>query len=70
MLLKVTALVSILITAFAGGMFWGPWLALTISLRQLTPDVLLALTARLSHNLGRLMPFLLPLSLLSMLPVL
>jgi hypothetical protein len=70
MLLKITALVSILTTAFAGGLFWGPWLALTISLRHLPPDVFMARTARLSRNLGRIMTFVLPFSLLTMLPVL
>ena len=70
MLLKITALVSILTTAFAGGMFWGPWLGLTISLRHLTPDVFLVLTARLSRNIGHVMTVLLPFSLLTMLPVL
>ena len=70
MSVKLAALVSILAAALAGGMFWGPWLALTISMRHFTPHVFLVLTARLSRNIGGIMTYLLPLALLAMLPVL
>ena len=70
MLLKTAELISILVAALAGGMFWGPWLALTISISTFTPEVFLALTARLSRNLGAVMTILLPLAILAMVPVL
>ena len=70
MLLQLAQLVSILTAALAGGMFWGPWLALTISIRRFSPEVFLALANRLSRNIGAVMTVLLPLSLLLMVPVL
>ena len=51
-------------------MFWGPWLALTISIRSFPPAVFLALFDRLGRNIGAVMTFLLPLALGTMVPVL
>ena len=70
MLLQIAQVLSILVAALAGGMFWGPWLALTISIRRFSPEVFLALTNRLSRNVGAVMTVLLPLSLVLMVPVL
>ena len=70
MILKLAALLSILVTSLAGGMFWGPWVALTISIRTFTPEVFLAIFDRLARNIGTVMTFLLPLALVTMVPVL
>jgi Domain of unknown function (DUF1772) len=70
MILKIAEIVSIVITALAAGMFFGPWLALTISIRTFAPDVFLAIVGRLNTNMARTMTALLPLALLSMIPVL
>lgn len=69
MILKIVQLFTILIVALAGGMFWGPWIALTISIRTLTPEVFLALTQRLNHNMSAVMTILLPVALLAMVTV-
>ena len=70
MTLKLLALLSILAAALAGGMFWGPWLALTVSIRTFPPAVFLAIFDRLGRNIGAVMTFLLPLALALMVPVL
>jgi hypothetical protein len=70
MILKIAEIVSIVVTALAAGMFFGPWLALTISIRTFAPDVFLAIVGRLNTNMARIMTALLPLALLSMIPVL
>ena len=70
MILKIAEIVSIVITALAAGMFFGPWLALTISIRTFAPDVFLEIVGRLNTNMARIMTALLPLALLSMIPVL
>lgn len=70
MTLKLCQFVSILLSALVAGVFWGPWLALSRSLSTFGPDIYLAIVHRLGRNLGPIMTFLLPLSLLSMLPVL
>jgi len=70
MMLKSVELLSVLLTALTGGMFWGPWLGLTISMRTFEPAVFLVLTDRLARNIGAVMTWLLPLALAGMLPVL
>jgi hypothetical protein len=70
MILKIAEIVSIVVTALAAGMFFGPWLALTISIRTFAPDIFLAIVGRLNTNMARIMTALLPLALLSMIPVL
>ena len=70
MALKLCHLISIFLSALVAGVFWGPWLALSRSLSSFEPDVYLAIVHRLGRNLGPVMTFLLPISLLSMLPVL
>jgi len=63
-------LVSIVLSALVGGMYWGPWLALSRSLKTFNPEVFLAVVDRLNQNMAGLMTILTPLSLLSILPVL
>lgn len=70
MILEVCETVSIVLAAVTAGMFFGPWLALTISIRTFEPDLFLAIVQRLNTNMARIMTALLPAALLSMLPVL
>lgn len=70
MALLVSEGVALLLAAVTGGMFWGPWLALTRHLHTFRPEVLLAITDRLNRNMAALMTPLLPLTLLALLPVL
>jgi hypothetical protein len=70
MILKICEIVSIVFAALTAGMFFGPWFALTISVRTFEPDVFLAIVRRLNTNMARIMTVLLPLALLSMIPVL
>lgn len=70
MLLHVVQLISILFSAIVGGMYWGPWLAVSRSLNQFDPATLLAVVRRLNENMASLMTALVPVSLLSIVPVL
>ena len=70
MTLKLWQFASIILSALVAGAFWGPWLALSRSLATFEPDTYLAIVHRLGRNLGPTMTFLMPISLLSMLPVL
>lgn len=67
-ILRLCEIVSIVLAALAAGMFFGPWLA--ISIRSFEPDVFLAIVRRLNTNMARIMTVLLPASLASMVPVL
>ena len=62
--------IGLLLAAITGGMFWGPWLALTRSIGTLRPEVFLAVTNQLNRNMAAVMTPLLPLTLLALLPVL
>jgi len=70
MLLNCFELVNLVLSALVGGMYWGPWLALSRSMNTFEPGLFLAITHRLNQNMAGLMTFLTPLGLLSTLPVL
>src|SRR5436190_2176771 len=70
MTLKLVELLNVVLSALVGGMYWGPWLALSRSLNTFEPSVFLAITHRLNQNMAPLMTFLTPLGLLSTLPTL
>jgi uncharacterized membrane protein len=70
MALKIFELISILLAALVMGVFWGPWVALSRSIATFSPEVFLAVVHRQAKNLAPLMTFLMPVSLLSILPVL
>lgn len=69
MTLKIFEIVSVTILAFVGGMYWGPWLALTRSMSTFKTDEFLAVLRRLNRNMAPAMTVLLPLSLASTIPV-
>ena len=70
MTLKICELVSIILSAIAAGMFFGPWLALSRSINTFKPDVFLAIVSRLDRNIEPLMKVLMPITLLSLVSVL
>jgi uncharacterized membrane protein len=70
MTLKICEFVSIVLSAVVGGMYWGPWLALTRSINTFKPEVFLDVVDRLNGNMAGLMTVLTPVGLLSIVPLL
>jgi hypothetical protein len=70
MLVRLLDLLSITLATLVLGVFWGPWLALTRSIKTLPPETFLVVVHRLDKNLGGVMGVLFPVTLLSMIPVL
>jgi uncharacterized membrane protein len=70
MTLKIFHVVSIVLLAVVGGMYWGPWLAVTRSMATFDAPVFLALVQRMNRNMGPLMTVLMPVALASTVPVL
>jgi uncharacterized membrane protein len=70
MALTIFDLICILLLTLVSGMYWGPWLALTRSMATFEPDVFLPIVRRLNQNMAPLMTVLMPVALLSTLPVL
>jgi hypothetical protein len=68
--MKTAELLSIVLNALVMGVFWGPWVALTRSLATFEPSAFLAIGRRLNLNLAPLMTVLMPVALLSTVPVL
>jgi hypothetical protein len=67
--LKVWEIISVSLSAIVGGMYWGPWLALTKSMRGFRPEVFLDIVRQMNRNMKPLMSFLTPVALLSLVPV-
>jgi uncharacterized membrane protein len=70
MTLKMWAWISIILAAMVCGMFCGPWVALSRSMKTFGPEVFLAIGHRLVKNVAPVMTILMPAALLSILPVL
>ncbi len=70
MTLKIIELINIVISAMVGGMYWGPWLALTKSLKKFDSKVFLSVVGQLNQNMAPLMTILSPLSLVTTILVL
>jgi hypothetical protein len=70
MTLKVCEFISIVLLTLVSGMYWGPWLALSRSLAAFELEVFLAIVHRMNRNMAPLMTVLMPVALLSTLPVL
>jgi uncharacterized membrane protein len=70
MTLKIWQLISIVLAAFVAGMFHGPWIALSRSLRRFEPEIFLAIVRRMNRNMAPVMTILMPAALLSIVPVL
>jgi uncharacterized membrane protein len=52
------------------GMFHGPWIALSRSMRAFSPEVFLVIVDRMNRNMAPVMTVLMPATLLSIAPVL
>lgn len=70
MVIKLLQLANLLLSASVGGLYWGPWLALSRSLHTFDAGVFLAIVHRLNRNMAPVMTVLTPLALLSTLPTL
>jgi uncharacterized membrane protein len=70
MAVKTLDVISAILLAFVGGMYWGPWLALTRSIATFEPEVFLPVVKRLNRNMAPIMTVMMPLSLVSTVPVL
>src|SRR5580704_19509785 len=68
--MKTWELISIVLSALVAGMFHGPWVALSRSMRTFTPEVFLAIVDRMNRNMAPVMTVLMPAALLSIIPVL
>jgi hypothetical protein len=69
-MLKTFECFCIVLFALVGGLYWGPWLAVTRSMATFEPDVFLAVVQRMSRNMALLMTVLMPAALASTVPVL
>jgi uncharacterized membrane protein len=69
MALKVFELLSIVLLMIVGGLYWGPWVALSRSMATFEPGVFLAIVKRMNRNMEPVMTVLMPVALVSTLPV-
>jgi uncharacterized membrane protein len=67
--LKTWELVSIVLSALTAGMFHGPWIALSRSMKTFSPEVFLDIVDRMNRNMAPVMTVLLPGTMLSIIPV-
>ena len=68
--MKTWELISIVCSALVAGMFYGPWAALSRSMRTFPAEVFLAIVDRMNRNMAPVMTVLMPATLLAMIPVL
>jgi uncharacterized membrane protein len=68
--MKTWQLISIVLSALVAGMFHGPWIALSRSMKTFTPEVFLAIVDRMNRNMAPVMTVLMPATLLAIIPVL
>src|SRR5580704_17595766 len=67
--MKTWELISIVLSALVAGMFHGPWVALSRSMKTFTPEVFLAIVDRMNRNMAPVMTVLMPGTMLSIIPV-
>lgn len=68
--MKTWGLVSIVLSALTAGMFHGPWIALSRSMKTFPPEVFLAIVDRMNRNMAPVMTVLMPATLLCIILVL
>lgn len=68
--MEIFEILCLMLLSLTGGMYWGPWLALTRSLSNFEPSELIKITKQLSKNMSQIMTPLTPISILSILPIL
>lgn len=67
--MKTWELLCIVTSALTAGMFHGPWVALSRSMKTFAPEVFLTIVDRMNRNMAPVMTVLMPATLLSMIPV-
>jgi uncharacterized membrane protein len=68
--MKTWQLISIVFSALTTGMFHGPWIALSRSLKTFAPEVFLEIVDRMNRNMAPVMTVLMPGTMLSIIPLL
>jgi uncharacterized membrane protein len=68
--LQTFEVICVALLAVVGGLYWGPWLALTRSMATFEPEVFLPILKRMNRNMAPIMTAMLPLALVSTVPVL
>jgi uncharacterized membrane protein len=67
--MKTWQLISIVLSALTVGMFHGPWIALSRSMKTFSPEFFLEIVDRMNHNMAPVMTVLMPGTMLSIIPV-
>lgn len=67
--MKTWELISIIFSALTVGMFHGPWIALSRSMKTFTPEFFLEIVDRMNRNMAPIMTVLMPGTMLSIIPV-
>jgi uncharacterized membrane protein len=67
--MKTWELISIIFSALTVGMFHGPWIALSRSMKTFTPEFFLEIVDRMNSNMAPIMTVLMPGTMLSIIPV-
>jgi uncharacterized membrane protein len=68
--MKTWQLISIVLSALTVGMFHGPWIALSRSMKTFSPEFFLEIVDRMNRNMAPVMTVLMPGTMLSIIPVL
>lgn len=68
--MKTWQLISIIFSALTVGMFHGPWIALSRSMKTFSPEFFLQIVDRMNSNMAPVMTVLMPCTMLSIIPVL
>jgi uncharacterized membrane protein len=67
--MKTWELISIVLSALTAGMFHGPWIALSRSMKTFSPEVFLEIVDGMNSNMAPVMTVLMPGTMLSIIPV-
>ncbi|MEA2263750.1 MAG: hypothetical protein QOJ51_6575 [Acidobacteriaceae bacterium] len=68
--MKTWQLISIVLSALTVGMFHGPWIALSRSMKTFSPEFFLEIVDRMNRNMAPVMTVLMPGTMLAIIPVL
>jgi uncharacterized membrane protein len=67
--MKTWELISIVLSALTVGMFHGPWIALSRSMKTFAPEFFLEIVDRMNRNMAPVMTVLMPCTMLAIIPV-
>ena len=68
--MKTWELLCIISSSLVAGLFSGPWIALSRSFKSFHPKLFLGIVSRMSQSIAPVMTILMPISVLSMIPIL